>query len=319
MSIEKRVGVLGATSLIGSSLLQSLEMQGYEILAFTRRNQALRGGQKSPKSVSWRQVDGIFDILQTTRHSWSQSIKSSAPYASKDCIEQWVSLVPIWVLPAYFSMISASGAKRIVALSSTSRYSKRDSSDPIERDVATRLIEGEEQLARWADQAGIEWVILQPTMIYAPGLDRNINEIERVICRLGFFPLLGAAHGRRQPVHADDVATACVAALASSKARNKTYILSGAEVLTYREMVGRVFRALGRTERFITIPSLLFKIAIASLRVLPRFRYLSITMAQRMNNDLVFGHEDAAQDLGFAPRMFEWRTPRLARSIPEGK
>jgi len=44
--------------------------------------------------------------------------------------------------------------------------------------------------------------------------------------------------------------------------------------------------------------------AVAFLRVLPRFRHLSAVMAERMNQDLVFDHEDACRDLGFSPRPF---------------
>jgi hypothetical protein len=40
------------------------------------------------------------------------------------------------------------------------------------------------------------------------------------------------------------------------------------------------------------------------LRMLPRYRHWSAAMAQRMNQDLVFEHTEAARDLGFAPRGF---------------
>jgi uncharacterized protein YbjT (DUF2867 family) len=69
-------------------------------------------------------------------------------------------------------------------------------------------------------------------------------------------------------------------------------------------MVARVFAALGRPARLVTVPLWAFRLAVAMLRCLPRYRHWSAAMAERMNRDLVFDHTDAARDLGFKPRGF---------------
>ncbi len=224
---------------------------------------------------------------------------------AKEKITHWVCLAPIWVLPDYFSMLAAHQARRVVALSSTSIFTKQNSSDHMEQETAGKLRNGEQRFINWAEANRIEWVILRPTLIYGLGRDRNICEIARFILRFGFFPLLGAAQGLRQPVHVEDVAGACVAALLSAQAGNHAYNLSGAERLPYREMVGRIFGIMGKPERFANIPLFAFRSAVACLRVLPRFRGWSAAMAERMNADLVFDHADAARDLGFSPRAFQ--------------
>jgi hypothetical protein len=61
-------------------------------------------------------------------------------------------------------------------------------------------------------------------------------------------PLFGAS-GQHQPVHADDLAAACVAALGGR--RPSTPRPDGN--LTYREMVKRIFAAEGRTPRFLPV------------------------------------------------------------------
>jgi uncharacterized protein YbjT (DUF2867 family) len=108
----------------------------------------------------------------------------------------------------------------------------------------------------------------------------------------------------RQPIHAEDVAAACVAALQAQPAANRSYNLSGGETLAYRNMVARVFAALGRPVRMVTVPLWAFRLAVAMLRSVPRFRHWSAAMAERMNRDLVFDHAEAARDLGFKPRGF---------------
>jgi nucleoside-diphosphate-sugar epimerase len=95
-----------------------------------------------------------------------------------------------------------------------------------------------------------------------------------------------------------------VAALQALEAANRAYNLSGGETLTYREMVARVFAALGRPTHSVTVPLWAFRLAVAMMRRLPRYRHWSAAMAERMNRDLVFDHADAARDLGFKPRGF---------------
>lgn len=279
MTEDRRVAVLGGSSLVGRAVLPMLAAQGRQTLAYSRRPHA-----EAP-DVSWR-------------------LAPPARTAGEAPLHWWLCLAPIWVLPCYFDALEAYGARRIVALSSTSRFTKIDSSDDTENAVARQLAQAEEQVRQWAESRGIEWVILRPTLIYGFGQDKNVSEIARLIRRTSLFPLLGRAQGLRQPVHVQDVASACVAALTAPAAANKAYNLSGGETLPYREMVGRIFEALGRPVRMIGIPLAIFRIAVCLARILPRFRKWSPAMAERMNRDMVFDHAAASQDLDFHPRSF---------------
>lgn len=281
----RRVGLLGATSLVGQCLLPLLAGGDQEVLAFSRH-----GVARAEPGVVWQTLGG-------------HALAASLP-PGQARVAGWICSAPIWVLPHYFDVMKSCGAKRVVALSSTSLFTKGDSSDRGERAVAGRLAEGEARLRTWAEENGIEWLILRPTLIYGFGRDRNLSEIARFIQRFGFFPLSGQAQGLRQPVHAGDVAAACVAALERPTLASRAYNLSGGETLTYREMVCRVFTALGRPPRPVTVPLGVVRMAVALLRIAPRYRHLTAAMAERMNRDLVFDHGEAAKDFGFAPRPF---------------
>ncbi|MDI1276642.1 NAD(P)-dependent oxidoreductase [Methylobacter sp.] len=216
----------------------------------------------------------------------------------------WICVAPIWVLPEQFVLLEAHGARRVVVLSSTSRFTKDDSSDPEEQAIALRLADAEARVREWAESRGVEWVILRPTLIYGLGRDKNIAEIVRFIRRFGFFPLFGKANGLRQPIHASDVAGVCLAALQAPCATNRAYNISGGETLTYRDMVACVFSTLGHRPRLPTVPLWAFRLAVAVLRRLRRYRQWSTAMAERMNRDMVFDHAEAARDLNFKPRAF---------------
>ena len=284
---ELRVGVLGASSLVGRSVLPLLRAARRQVVAFSRKP------VESTDGVEWRE---LFPSPPAPHLPNSpQGVRGMG------C---WICVAPIWVLPEYFPLIEASGARRVVALSSTSRFTKVGSGDTAENAIAAKLIDAEARVQAWAESRGIEWVVLRPTLIYGQEQDKNISEMARFIRRFGFFPLLGSAQGLRQPIHAEDVAAACVAALQAPGAANRAYNLSGGETLAYREMVARVFAALGRPARLVTVPLWAFRLAVAVLRRLPRYRHWSAAMAERMNRDLVFDHAEAARDFGFKPRGF---------------
>jgi len=282
---ERHVGLLGATSLIGECLLKQLIQNNWHITAFSRRPIT-----QSHPQIAWKQLD-------TTNQLRAGTEENNIPF--------WICAAPVWTLPDYFDLISASGARRIVVLSSTSRFTKDTSSDPSERKIAQQLIKGEEFVQTWAATHGVKWIILRPTLIYGYGHDKNITEIARFIRRFGFFPLLGSAKGLRQPIHVEDVASACYAALDTLNLTNRSYNLTGAETLPYREMVKRVFEALNHPPHMLTVPLWFFQIAAWGLSWLPRYHNWTSAMAKRMNQDLTFDCSDAKQDLNFSPRSFK--------------
>ena len=286
--VKKCVGVLGATSLVGACLLPQLTEAGWQVTAFSRWAVGRLGD-----GVEWRQLP-LAEYLSP----------QPSPQRGEGVTPHWVCVTPIWVLPDYFGLLETQGAWRVVVLSSTSRFTKDDSTDPEEQAIARRLADPERRVREWAESCGVEWVILRPTLIYGLGRDKNIAEIARFIRRFGFFPLFGKANGLRQPIHAADVGGTCLDALQASCAANRVYNISGGETLTYRDMVARIFTALGRRPRLLTIPLWAFRLAMIMLRRLPRYRQWSTAMAERMSRDLVFDHAEAARDLGFKPRAF---------------
>jgi nucleoside-diphosphate-sugar epimerase len=141
-------------------------------------------------------------------------------------------------------------------------------------------------------------------LVYDCNQDKNITRIANFIRRFGFFPVLGEAGGLRQPVHADDLADACVLAISRTETFNRAYNLSGGETLSYRQMVAKIFHSLGKPARFLPVPEWVFNGAIRVGRLLPGRQGLNPEMAARMNTDLCFTHAEATEDFGFSPRLF---------------
>lgn len=285
MNQQIKIGVLGATSPVGSRILAQLAEEGINPIAFSRR----------PISS--------FDDLSGQWFSFSD-LNVNALKGQVGSVDVWIIASPIWLLSDHFEMMLKLNARRIICISSTSRFTKITSASPHEERIVENLINGECAVTDWAEKNGVEWTILRPTLIYGRSTDRNLSEITKIIRRVHFFPLLGKAEGLRQPIYVDDVAKACVQAAFSDEAANMAYNISGAEQLTYREMVYRIFVAMGQTPRFLTINLLAFNAALFFFKRIPRYKNWNAEMALRMNCDMVFDHNEAKRDFGFSPRSF---------------
>jgi nucleoside-diphosphate-sugar epimerase len=224
-----------------------------------------------------------------------------------------VALIPLDALIPRLGDLQGAGVRRLIAFSTTSVFYKTDSRDEAERRRIQAIARAERVLASVCDAHGIAWTVFRPTMVYGSGRDENVAAIARFVRRWRFFPLVGGGRALRQPVHAEDLARACVFALRETRTYGLSYTLSGAEALSYREMVARVFRHLGRRPHFVPVTASVLRAGIAVLRCVPGLRRLSPEMATRMTQDLVFTHAPATRDFGFRPRPFQLDDKAIGR------
>lgn len=277
-NLKTPILVLGATSLIGTFLMRRLQAAGHEPMGLSRRPP---GGD-----ACWIDADLKAGDLE-------EALPAAATV---------FSLSPIWLLPAALPLLKARGMSRLVAFSSTSRFTKQNSPEAAERAVAQALADAETAVETFCAANGVAWTILRPTLIYAEGRDGNVSRLAGLIRRFKVLPLSGAGEGLRQPVHADDLAAGAIAAAIAPAAENRAYALVGGETLPYREMARRVFEGLGRAPLILALPPWLFSLLLTLAR--PFFPGATAAMGARMSQDLTFDSSDAARDFSWAPRDF---------------
>ena len=124
------------------------------------------------------------------------------------------------------------------------------------------------------------------------------------IRRFGFFPMPGKGSGLRQPVHADDLALACISLLRIEPGWNHAYNLSGSQVVTYRAMVEAIFHKLGLPARVVSFSRTWWHALLIMARLLPAYRDINMEMIGRVNADMCFAHDEATRSFGFSPRVF---------------
>lgn len=270
--------VVGGTGIVGGYIVEHLLKAG-------RRPIVLSRSPRSGAGIDW--IEG--DLRCPDR-------LTVPPFETLFCTAE------IGLLADALPHLCPPSLKRVVAFTSTSIETKIESGTASERELLRRLADGEHRLAAVCEQRGIGWTILRPTIIYAEGRDGNISRLARLIQKLGFLPLMGRGAGLRQPVHAEDLAMGAIAAAHRAEAIDKTYALPGGEVVSYREMVGRIFDGLQRPRRVISVPPVFWRIAFTLAK--PLFPHANVAMGTRMSKDMVFDAAPAIEDFGWKPRKF---------------
>ncbi|MDP9127054.1 MAG: NAD-dependent epimerase/dehydratase [Pseudomonadota bacterium] len=215
-----------------------------------------------------------------------------------------ISLLPLWVLATYLPRFI--GVNSIIALGSTSLFSKVGSSDSVERATAAGLEVAENNLREWCRRSNVHGTLLRPTMIYDGIHDNNIARMARFIRRFHCLPLAAPAKGLRQPIHAGDVARAILKTLGNSSAEGKALNIAGGEVLTYRAMAEKVFDGLGVKRRLIMLPESWLEKSFrwGSRAGIVREKAFGSSVFRRMNEDLVFEVAEGLRLLDYQPRGF---------------
>lgn len=275
--------VLGGSGAVGRFLLPRLRAVGHEVIALSRMART-----SDDPGMTW--LVGDLDARMPPLPPCT-ALFSLGPL---DAFAHWFQRAPELIAP------------QIVAFGSMSIETKADSTDSAERALAQRLREAERGVLEMALGRGGSLTILRPTLIYGAGVDRSLTPIARFARRWGVFPQPIGARGLRQPVHADDLAAACVALLANPRAGARTYAVGGGERLPFSEMLKRVKDGLPSRCLAIPIPLVAARYLVGAAHTIG-LPVAGAAAIERLNVDLVADHSAAMADFGWSPRPFHPR------------
>ncbi|HXO99209.1 MAG TPA: NAD-dependent epimerase/dehydratase family protein [Luteibacter sp.] len=268
-----KVFVIGASGQIGHFLLPRLADAGVDVLLLSRR--PVEGDPR------WL-LGGLPDQMPEL-----------------PALDAVICLGPLDHLAPWLSATRLVGTPHIIATSSMSAETKRESDIPFERDLSRRLRDAETKTIATCASRGMPWTLFRPTMIYGAGVDKSLTPIVQTALRRHLFPI-PAGRGQRQPVHADDIAAAIVAALASPFARGHTFPIGGGERMSAAEMFRRARRSAGGMTLPAPIPRFMLDLAVL---ISPAMR----GPVQRLDNDLIADNRELERILGIHPRPFQPR------------
>ena len=138
----------------------------------------------------------------------------------------WVSFGPIWLLAGFLEYLEQKKTKvlhkikGVIACSSSSASTKRYAFNAYDKELAQKLISSEERIQTVCERNSIHSTIIRPTMIYGhvgPYQDSNISRLSKAIATYPFI-LFPKESGKRQPIHASQLAAPAVTETKSESA-----------------------------------------------------------------------------------------------------
>lgn len=281
-----RAVVFGASGQIGRFVTAQLVADGVEALALSRAP----GRVGTQHGVTWQQAR-LPDAVPALPHA-----------------EVIFSLGPLDLFARWLAQQSIAGQPAMVAISSMSAVSKAEARLPAERALAARLREAEQRVLDRCATLGLACTILRPTLIYGVGMDRSLSPWARAAQRWSVMAL-PRAPGLRQPLHAEDLARAAVAAWRVASGKTQCIEIGGGEQLTVSAMFARVRASLPRPTVPLVVPHWCLKAAGNFAPWSPVAAKLARFDENLIADNAVLERCLGIHPRGFAPTLATWQTP----------
>jgi UDP-glucuronate 4-epimerase len=259
MLADKRRGpvlVTGAAGLIGNAVRTKLEASGWTVVPLD-----LVDASRDGKPIMVCDLGDIHRMHALARSHKIEGIihcgAHSGPMVARD---HPYSMVQVNVVGTanVLELARVHNVARFVYCSSTSVYGDAVRTEPVPEDVAlfpltvygASKVAGEQLVASYAAQFGVDGVSLRLSWVYGPGrttdcvirtmiTDALAGKSTRIAYGKGFY---------RQYIHVDDVAGALISALESEKLARRVYSVTGGSHLTFDEIAATVKEILPRAE-----------------------------------------------------------------------
>jgi nucleoside-diphosphate-sugar epimerase len=254
-----RVLVTGASGFIGSHVARHLATMGHEVLAQGRDSQRLSGVELAGCQI--HNLDLARDDLKDLVNGQSAIIHcaaKSAPWGrAQEFYNDNVRATDRLLAAAY----ATGSVRRLVHFSSPSIYFRfGDQVNLGEAFVPPHRWPTHYARTKWESECSVRRypdlspIILRPRAVFGPG-DRAIVPRLIAVAESGFFPL--PAHGRAwtDVTYVENVVAAVVAALhAPSALAGRAFNITNNEPIQVRDLLARLFKALGIRTRMVPIP-----------------------------------------------------------------
>lgn len=308
-----RVLVTGANGFVGSHLVRHLVEAGHEVRAMMQPGTHAAGVDRLAHETVWADLRSAASLDDAVRGV--EGIAHLAALLGDFGPVEPYRQVNVEGTRALLDRAAAAGARRFVLMSSLAvhRYSghpRGDEDTPADNETMPYGVSKRqaEQVLLEAHAAGrIETVSVRPgVFLFGPHDVRHFVPVARSVER-GWLPLLDGGGARLCTSYVENLVHGVRLCLESPAAAGRTYVVADPEVVTWRELFGRIARALGVRPPRLDLPS---RPVLAAARVLERL--VPLIGAHRdpglteyrirlVSSDIVFGSDRAKRELGYAP------------------
>lgn len=270
----------GATGFLGEFVLKELVQRGHEVTCFVRKTSNLDKIKQLNVKYMFGELDDYKSICEALKE--------------KDALINIASL-GFGHAPNIVNACEKMEVKRSIFVSTTGIFTKLNPDSKGIRLAAEKLIK----------ESSLDYTIIRPTMIYGTPEDRNMWRLVKYLKRLPVLPILGSGTYLQQPVYVKDLAKVIVNAYEKNVSLKKAYNVSGAEPLTYNEVVDITGKALGKRVIKIHIPVRLSYNLLKMYEKVSKNPKLKAEQVLRLNENKDFSYDEAKNDLEYSPLSFE--------------
>ena len=287
--MDVRVTVAGGTGFIGRRLVERLVGRGASVRIVSRRAEhggpapqieRVVGSIEDPSTLE-RAVDGasaVINLVGTT------AAKSEQQFYSLHCD-----------IPGRLAEAARlAGVGRLVHVSAMGIG--LDAPSMADRSKAA----GENAVREAFPDANL----VRPALVYGPG-DHFFTRFAQLARSVPAIPLIGGGRTRFQPMHVDDVAEAMARVLEEPGTAGRAFELGGSEIFSFRELIERLCRAIGRRPWLVSIPFPVAEAGACATQWLPHAP-LTVDQVRLLKTDKVIRDpQSAPAALGVRPRTLE--------------
>ena len=270
----------GATGFLGEFVLEELVQRGHEVTCFVRKTSNLEKIKRLNVKYVFGELDDYISI--------TNALKGKSALIN-------IASLGFGHAPNIVNACEEMGVKRAIFVSTTGIFTKLNPDSKGIRLKAEELIK----------ESDLDYTIIRPTMIYGTSRDRNMWRLVKYLKRLPILPILGSGTYLQQPVFVKDLAIAIISAYEKDISIKKAYNVSGAEALTYNEVVDITGKALGKKVFKIHIPMKLSYNLLKVYEKVSKEPKLKAEQVLRLNENKDFSYVEAKNDLGYTPLSFE--------------
>jgi len=153
--------------------------------------------------------------------------------------------------------------------------------------------------------SGLDWTILKPSLQFGEG-DGFFNIVAGLVhMSPGLVPVPGDGRSRFQPIHAGDVATVTVLALADPATVGHAYELGGPRYWTYTDITREVLTALGKRRLIVPMPVVLIRLVAGTCELVHIPFPVATDQLRQLRLDNIGPLDLIPTTFGFEPRPME--------------
>ena len=237
--------ITGASGFTGLALARSLAAHGYSIRALVRNGAHRRELEDLGAEVIGGDIRDI-GILREALQGIQTVFHLAAVFRRAGVPDSEYRAVHVTATQHLVEESAAARVRRFIHCSTVGVHGDVDPQSPAAEDAPLHpgdiyqltKLEGEEVARETAQRTGVPITVVRPGPIYGPG-DRRLLKLIGGVARRHFF-LLGDGSPHFQMIYIDDLVDGFRLAAESPQAVGRTYILTGEEGPTLKELVHEI-------------------------------------------------------------------------------